>query len=1019
MQRTDACDGDWEGGGWQLSCVGLSETVRNHQAMFLSALEHIEELDPAKTELVPDTSSRFIETRLLIEARLRQSAIQYRALVLGHQAVMDGMAFQREPARRVLQQLRPRLLIADTVGLGKTLEAGILTAELARRGRARRILVVSTKSMMKQFQHEFWNCFTIALTRLDSAGIQRIHRQIPSNHNPFNYFDRTIISVDTLKRDQQYRQFLEKAWWDLIIIDEAHNVSYKGSRTQSNRLARLLAQRSDALILLTATPHNGKKESVASLIDMLDPTVLVPGKDFSRDQIDHLLVRRSKRDVFSEMKMGFPERKVYKLTTDASAEENAAYELLAEIRQHDKQKAGAGDGTILFSTLLEKSLFSSPAACLQTLKERIGRLEKKTPEHPELPGLRQLQASVEAIRPEHVSKLQYLIRLLTGKTDPETSSGSGADAEIPDFQASLKDWQWNGKRADDRLVIFTERIETLRYLQKHLPPALGLKDDAVAVLEGQMNDADIQDIVESFGRHHSPLRLLIASDVASEGLNLHHEAHRLIHFDIPWSLMVFQQRNGRVDRYGQQKAPMIGYLYTRPGHEAIRGDARYLDILIEKDVQIARNIGDASALTGFVDPQEEEEAIAIGIQEGRDPNRILSTQQAGAAAEADVGEENIDAFDALFGESAPEDGSGADASSAAEASGADFDAMFASLNEPSDQAGTPAAARDVSSMPGASQPSANQTHKVDTAALPTLFDSHYQYLREGLGYLNSKASTEETLCHEDDPQRQSLAITPGPDLQQQLRRELAPEMYPEDGRFTLCAEKTLVQKAIKDARNGDGMPTVQYLWPLHPVLHWLDFKLMSLVGRQKAPVMRVPQGLAEGEAIFLILAQRPNRRGQTMQSNWLGVHMDQHGKLLDIMEGIEVVLKHTGLTGGNARTPANDGRPMDMASWQPLLAKALGEARKHLGQINETFDAHFKQRLYDETQKLAGLKASHEQQLQLQFGEESALPRLRQRQHDERVAEVHALFNQYERWAQETLQLDKQSQLMVLAMLVA
>ena len=114
---------------------------------------------------------------------------------------MDVMDFQLEPALRVLKQLRPRLLIADTVGLGKTLEAGILAAELVRRGRARRILVVTTKSMMQQFQQEFWNRFTIALTRLDSAGIQRIHREIPSNHNPFNYYDRTIISVDTLKRD--------------------------------------------------------------------------------------------------------------------------------------------------------------------------------------------------------------------------------------------------------------------------------------------------------------------------------------------------------------------------------------------------------------------------------------------------------------------------------------------------------------------------------------------------------------------------------------------------------------------------------------------------------------------------------------------------------------------------------------------------------------------------------------------------------------------------------------------------
>ena len=233
IQNADQC----ALGGWQLSCIGISETVRNRHALFLSPLEDVTLIDPGQTRLVYDESPTFVASRLFIEARLRQSALQSEAVAIGQHGVMDALPFQLQPAHQVLQQLRPRLLIADTVGLGKTLEAGILTAELMRRGKARRILVVTTKSMMRQFQQEFWNRFTIPLTRLDSAGIQRIRRDIPANHNPFNYYDRTIISVDTLKRDSEYRHYLESAWWDLIIIDEAHNVSFKGNRTQSNRLA--------------------------------------------------------------------------------------------------------------------------------------------------------------------------------------------------------------------------------------------------------------------------------------------------------------------------------------------------------------------------------------------------------------------------------------------------------------------------------------------------------------------------------------------------------------------------------------------------------------------------------------------------------------------------------------------------------------------------------------------------------------------------------------------------------------
>ena len=263
IQNADQCNL----GGWQLSCMGVSETVRNRHALFLTELEDVTLIDPAKTELVYDESPTFTASRLFIEARLRQSALQNESVVIGQHGVMDALPFQLQPAHQVLQQLRPRLLIADTV---ETLEVAALRAALMRRGKARRILVVTTKSMMRQFQQEFWNRFTIPLTRLDSAGIQRIRRAIPANHNPFNYYDRTIISVDTLKRDSEYRHYLESAWWDLIIIDEAHNVSFKGNRTQQyvqvgNAVPPLLARWiGEALATILATcvaPAEDKKLS--------------------------------------------------------------------------------------------------------------------------------------------------------------------------------------------------------------------------------------------------------------------------------------------------------------------------------------------------------------------------------------------------------------------------------------------------------------------------------------------------------------------------------------------------------------------------------------------------------------------------------------------------------------------------------------------------------------------------------------------------------------------------------------
>lgn len=1060
VQRADPCEDALEGrGGWQLACVGLSETVRNHQALFLTPLEDITVLDPANTELVADTSAAYIHSRLLIEARLHQSAIQQTgALVMGHQAVMDVMHFQLKPALQALDQLRPRLLIADTVGLGKTLEAGILTAELVRRGRARRILVVTTKSMMKQFQHEFWNRFTIPLIRLDSAGIQRIHRQIPSSHNPFNYFDRTIISVDTLKRDQQYRQFLEKSWWDLIIIDEAHNVSFKGSRTQSNRLARLLAQRSDALILLSATPHNGKKESLASLINMLDPTVLPPGADYTRQQIEHLFIRRFKNQVADEMEKAFPERKGYKLTVQASPEEEEAFRVLAQLKSDEKQqpssKPRSDDGALLFSTLLEKSLFSSPAACLQTLKERINRLQKKNMAHADLPELQALQQAVQAIQPTQFSKFQYLLQVLQGKAASHAAAQPApgndqaaatitprvsplANPDVIQREAALapnaayglhyplQDWHWDGTKANDRLVIFTERIETLRFLQNHLPAALGLKKEAVAVLEGQMNDAEIQKVVEDFGRQQSPLRLLIASDVASEGLNLHHQAHRLIHFDIPWSLMVFQQRNGRVDRYGQTKRPMIGYLYTQPTNQPIRGDVRYLEILIQKDGQVSKNTGDASAFTGFVNEEEEVQHVGASLEQGKDPEQALAYGQLPSGREGAVsGSAHAspdEAFASLFdGQNDVARPGAASPTACLPASG---DSAWAFFDCPVENGVAPSSGdTSINVFPG----TLVATPKI-TQELPSLFKSHYHYLKQALQYLQQGEAPCTTTAQDRkqgaDTEANTLEVQPGADLQQVLGRQLG-DLYPETGTFTLSASKATVSKSIQDACNNDGIPKIQYLWPVHPVLHWLDYRLMGLGGRQKAPVLRVQQGLNHDEAIFLILAQRPNRRGQTMQSSWLGVQINQAGEQVQVLDGFDKVQDKAGLAPDQASRLANDGDAQAMASrlacWQPHVRVAIQQAQNYLEAVNQHRDKACHNQLQQELERLKKLKQQYEQQIALQFGETSTQPRqLRQRQHEESHREANALFDQYTKWAKDTLELDEQSQLTLVAVLIA
>jgi SNF2 family DNA or RNA helicase len=321
-------------GGHLLCCDGVSELVRGRAVQFLTKLEdEIVALDPASTQLVSDTSPHFNETFLYLEAQLRRSTPNDELIHLGHRAVMNLVPYQLDPALQALKQPRQRILIADSVGLGKTLEAGILTTELIQRGRGQRILVITLKSMLTQFQKEFWSRFTIPLVRLDSVGLQRVRNSIPSNHNPFNFYDRTIISIDTLKNNLEYRNYLENAWWDIIIVDECHNVAARGNEdglSRRARLARMLSGRSDTMILLSATPHDGSARSFASLMSLLDPTAISDLDDYTPEDFKDkgLVVRRFKKDIRDQVGADFQERITELLKQAASPQEEVAFQAL-------------------------------------------------------------------------------------------------------------------------------------------------------------------------------------------------------------------------------------------------------------------------------------------------------------------------------------------------------------------------------------------------------------------------------------------------------------------------------------------------------------------------------------------------------------------------------------------------------------------------------------------------------------------------------------------------------------------
>ena len=606
-------------GNKTLYCVGISPLVKDREAIFLTDLEEIQIVDPAEVKLVADTSPFYKRALLYLESQWRQQIPTDANLHIGHKAAMDLMPYQLDPAKLALQRPRQRILIADTVGLGKTLEAGILMSELIARGKGKRILVVTVKSMMTQFQKEMWNRFTIPLVRLDSNRIQKIRANLPSNYNPFFYYDKTIVSIDTLKRDVEYRTHLENAYWDIIVIDEAQNVAERGDhQAQRSRLAKLLADRSDTMIMLSATPHDGRAKSFASLMNMLDPTAIADPQNYTPEDIKGLCIRRFKKDVKDQVSGSFLERKITLERCNASAKEEYAFDIFAEMQLEMDLGKTKGTGQ-LFKTSLEKSLFSSPAACIKSIEARLKKLYKKytADDIKDIHLLENLKTALEAITPADFTRYQKLLDLIRSK-----------------------EYAWNPADSGDRVVIFTERIETMKYLAERLRKDLGLKANAIQEISGGMSDAEQQRIVEDFGRTESPVRVLVASDVASEGLNLHYLSHRLIHFDIPWSLMVFQQRNGRIDRYGQQNRPDIRYMLIESDNKRIKGDMRIIEILITKEEQALKNIGDPSLLLGKFTIEDEELVVAETIESGSDSDAFEQT--------LDAGEDDFDPFEALM-----------------------------------------------------------------------------------------------------------------------------------------------------------------------------------------------------------------------------------------------------------------------------------------------------------------------------------------------------------------------------------
>jgi ERCC4-related helicase len=697
------------------------------------------------------------------------------------------------PAHRALAALRPSVGIFDGVGIGKTLEVGIILAELIKRGRGERILVVALKSILAQFQQELWSRFCIPLVRLDTEGLQRVRAKIPANKNPFYYFPKAIISIDTLKNDGRYRTYLEQCHWDVICIDECHHVA--NADAQRGRLASLLARHCDSLILTSATPHNGKPEGFANLMNMLEPTAVADPGNYTKDEIRGLFVRRFKKDIEDEVGQHFRERKTEIRYVDAADAEEKILIRIKGLKFHTLNRRSPGQNKdILFSTTLLKAFLSSPHACLETVENRLQSIANR---------LEDAKASTTIKR--DLESDQQVLDMFKGQLDFVVS---GEFAKLKELGVYLDSIGWNGKN-DRRVIVFSERIRTLEILRDFLVKRYKLKDGAWRLFHAGLPDTDQMQIVEDFGKQDSPVRILLATDVASEGVNLHFFCNHLVHFDIPWSLITLEQRNGRIDRYGQEHTPNIVYLVTRASSDQVKDDLAILVRLVVKEEVAHKNIGDAATIMRLYDPKQEEEHIEAGLSAGEKPEQIVPDQP-----------EDQGFLDLLMG---------SDAVPAAEDCRGQMPTLYAD-----DLVFVRAAFDEVKAAePEFDLPDFHPTLPSFTFTAPDDLWHRCQYLpRESL------PKGRDFMLNTDRAKVQKA-----------------------------------IADARKRAKEGESSwPTEHLLWELHPVMQWLLDKVMCRFLRHEAPVIVAPK-LGKGQTAYLFQGVLSNRRSQPVVVEWFAAHL--------------------------------------------------------------------------------------------------------------------------------------------------
>ena len=527
--------------------------------------------------------------------------------------------YQLACVNEVMQKLRQRVLIADDVGLGKTIEAGLILKELEARNRADSVLFLVPAHLQKKWIRDMERFFDIDLTVADRQWVEAERRRLGEETNIWDQEGQTLVTSMAFLRQDEFQPEIEDAFWDVVIIDEVHKAAKRGdSPSKTSLMAERVANRSESLLLLSATPHDGKGEAFRSLISYIDPFLVAENQDPRRDIVDRVMIRRGKTTIYDDNgERIFPDRNVQTVSVSMSPAEEELYERVTEyVREVFNRSDQLNEPAVGFAmALMQKRLVSSVGAIRETLRRRLqGLLE------PEETGL-SADASAyldgedldESDREQAERELE---RLTVARGDEALQKeidtlrelvALAEDLPVDTKARKVKRYieQLFEEHPNEKLLVFTEYRDTLDYLLDLFADEPWA--DEILTIHGGVSKDERERIEDEFNYGQS--RLLLATDAASEGIDLQHSCHIMVNYELPWNPNRLEQRIGRIHRYGQDKEVKVWNFQFDGTREA-----EIFELLEEKVEEIRSKVGATADVLGMLDDINMDSLLMKSVQ---------------------------------------------------------------------------------------------------------------------------------------------------------------------------------------------------------------------------------------------------------------------------------------------------------------------------------------------------------------------------------------------------------------------